>query len=136
MLTTDAKPDPPRTGIADYTHNLPPAQDDEQEEESKRTRSKSTSAAPEVRVHDEDDDVTSVRRQKSVPNDATPTSDFCAKPEDDLGQTGSANESKEYKRPRTRTKTKYGKACKLREEYYYKDCCRAIIELKRVRYQL
>lgn len=112
MLTTDAKPDPPRTRISDYTHNLAPTQ--EEEEESKRTRSKSTSATPNgVEVH-EREDVTSVRRQKSVPNDATPTSDFYAKSEHSTGQAGSTNESRDYKRPKTKTKTKHSKFCKLR----------------------
>lgn len=119
MLTTDAKPDPPRTGIPGYTHNLPPTED----EEAKKTRSKSTPTKPpeELQAHknDKDDDndedvadvTASVRRQKSVPNDATPTRDFGAKAED-LGHTGPTNESKEYKRPRTRTKAKHAKYCK------------------------
>lgn len=108
MLTTDAKPDPPRTGIAGYTHNPPPTQDEEKKDS--KMRSKSTPIIPdEVPAHD---DVASVRRQKSVPNDATSKTDFCTKPED-LGHTGSTNESKEYKRPRTKTKPKHSKYCKL-----------------------
>ncbi|EZA59026.1 hypothetical protein DMN91_010904 [Ooceraea biroi] len=99
MLTTDAKPDPPRTGIEGYTHNLPPIQD----ENLKKTQSKSMPTTPEK----EHDDVTSMPRQKSVPNDATPT-DFCADPED-LGHTKPTSESKEYKRPRTKTKSKQSK---------------------------
>ncbi|XP_032667986.1 protein immune deficiency isoform X2 [Odontomachus brunneus] len=108
MLTTDAKPDPPRTGIPSYTHNLPPTED---EETKKRSKSMPTTQN-ELHAHrnDKDDDgvdvTASMRRQKSVPNDATPTRDFCAKAED-LGHTGPTNESKEYKRSRTRTKAKH-----------------------------
>lgn len=101
MLTTDAKPDPPRTGS--YVHNLSPSAD----EESTKTQSKSMPATPEK----EKDDVTaSMQRQRSVPNDARPTTptDFCTKPED-LGDTRPTSESKEYKRPRTKTKPKYSK---------------------------
>ncbi|XP_014484748.1 PREDICTED: uncharacterized protein LOC106749612 [Dinoponera quadriceps] len=107
MLTTDAKPDPPRIGIPGYTHNLPPTED----EVAKKTRSKSVPTTSEE-LHrnddkkDDDIDVASVRRQKSMPNGATPTRDFCAKEED---HTGPTNESKEYKRPRTRTKVKHSK---------------------------
>lgn len=106
MLTTDAKPDPPRTEIKGYTHNLPPTPD----EESKRTQSKSAPTTPE---NERDDDV-ATHRQKSVPDDARPTTptDFCTKPED-LGDAKSTNESKEYKRPRTKTKSKHSKYCKL-----------------------
>lgn len=102
MLTTDAKPDPPRTEIKGYTHNLPPTPD----EESKRTQSKSAPTTPE---NERDDDV-ATHRQKSVPDDARPTTptDFCTKPED-LGDAKSTNESKEYKRPRTKTKSKHSK---------------------------
>ncbi|XP_011872257.1 PREDICTED: uncharacterized protein LOC105564477 [Vollenhovia emeryi] len=99
MLTTDAKPDPPRTGS--YMHNLTTTLD----EESTKTQSKSMPATPEK----EQDEVTSsMHGQKSVPDDARPTTptDFCTKPED-LGDTRSTSESKEYKRPRTRTKPKY-----------------------------
>ncbi|XP_011145967.1 uncharacterized protein LOC105187066 [Harpegnathos saltator] len=120
MLTTDAKPDPPRTGIPGYTHNLPPTEDT-----TKKPRSRSTPTTPEelhahrtdkvdadtdVDVDDDGVDVTaSVRRQKSVPNDATPTRDFAAKAED-LGHTDEpTNESKQYKRPRTRTRVKHAK---------------------------
>lgn len=114
MLTTDAKPDPPRTGVPGYTHNLPPTED----EETKKTRSKSMPEELHAHKNDKGDDgvnvTASVRRQKSVPNDATPTRDFCAKAED-LGDTGPTNESKEYKRPRTRTKTKHGKYCKYKK---------------------
>lgn len=113
MLTTDAKPDPPRTDIPGYTHNLPPTED----EETKKTRLKSAPTAPEeLHAHrnnkDDDDehDMTASVRQKSVPNDATPTTDFTKA--ENLGHTGSTNESKEYKRPRTRTKAKHGKCCK------------------------
>lgn len=106
MLTTDAKPDPPRTGIEDYTHNLPPTSD----EKSRKTQSKSAPITPEKEY---DDDVT-VQGQKSGPNDARPTTptDFCTKPED-LGDTKSTSESKTYKRPRTKTKSKHNKYCKL-----------------------
>lgn len=122
MLTTDAKPDPPRTGIPGYTHNLPPTED----EEAKKTRSKSTPTTPEelhahgnnrknVNDNNDEDEVVnvtpSVRQHKYVPNDATPTRDFDAKAED-LGHTGATNDSKEYKRSRARTKTKHGKYCK------------------------
>ncbi|KMQ95845.1 receptor-interacting serine threonine-protein kinase 1 [Lasius niger] len=102
MLTTDAKPDPPRTGIEGYTHNLPPTSD----EELKKTQSKSAPITPEK---EHDDDVT-MQQQKSVPNDARPTTptDFDTKPED-LGDTRSTSESKEYKRPRTKTKSKHSK---------------------------
>ncbi|XP_050466353.1 protein immune deficiency [Cataglyphis hispanica] len=103
MLTTDAKPDPPRTGIKDYTHNLPPTSD----EELKKTQSTSTPITPEK---EHDDNVTSLQGQKSVPNDARPTTptDFSTKPED-LGDTRSTSDSKEYKRPRTKTKSKQNK---------------------------
>ncbi|EFN61166.1 Receptor-interacting serine/threonine-protein kinase 1 [Camponotus floridanus] len=102
MLTTDAKPDPPRTGIEGYTHNLPPTSD----EDSRKTQSKSAPTTPEK---EHNDDVT-MQQQKSVPNDARPTTptDFCTKSED-LGDTKSTSESKEYKRPRTKTKSKHNK---------------------------
>lgn len=108
MLTTDAKADPPRTGS--YTHNLPPTPD----EELTKTQSKSVP----VTLENEQDDV-SMQRQKSMPNDKTSTipTDFCTKPED-LGDTRSTSESKEYKRPRTKTKPKFNKCCKLFQERY------------------
>lgn len=98
MLTTDAKPDPPR--IESYTHNLPPTPDEE--------LTKTIPAMPEK----EQVDVT--EEQKSMPNEARPTTptDFSTKSED-LGDTRSTSDSKEYKRPRTKTKPKYSKYCKL-----------------------
>ncbi|XP_070166208.1 immune deficiency isoform X1 [Polyergus mexicanus] len=101
MLTTDAKPDPPRTENKGYTHNLPPTSD----EELRKAQSKSTPTTPEK---EHDDDVT-MQGQKSVPNDARPTTptDFSTKPED-LGDTKkTTSESKEYKRSRTKTKSKH-----------------------------
>lgn len=99
MLTTDAKADPPRTGS--YTHNLPPTPN----EELMKTQSKSVP----VTSKNEQDDV-SMQRQKSMPNDKTSTipTDFCTKPED-FGDTRSTSESKEYKRPRTKTKPRSNK---------------------------
>lgn len=104
MLTTDAMPHPPEDGVEGYTYNRPSTP----EEELKKTRSKSV-PAPEK----EHDDVTSMQRQKSVPNDAksTTSSDFCKKSEDQ-GDTKPTNESKEYRRPKTKTK-KQSKHCKL-----------------------
>ncbi|XP_029170384.1 protein immune deficiency [Nylanderia fulva] len=101
MLTTDAKADPPRTGIEGYTHNLPPTSD----EELRKTQSKSAPTTPEK----EHKGVTT-ERQKSVPNDARPTTptDF-SKPEDLGDNTRSTSESKEYKRPKTKTKSKHSK---------------------------
>lgn len=102
MLTTDAKPDPPRIRIDDYTHNLPP-----QDKELRKTQSDSVPiAAPE----NEHDVVTST--QESAPNDATKPADSCADAED-LGDAKPTSESKEYKRPRTKTKSKQSKCCKL-----------------------
>lgn len=102
MLTTDAKPDPPRTGS--YMHNLSPTPD----EELTKTQAKPAT------MEKEQEDVTSLHEQKSMPNGARPTTptptDFCRKPED-FGDTRSTSESKEYKRPRTKTKPKY-KYCK------------------------
>lgn len=101
MLTTDAKPDPPRTGS--YIHDLSTTPDEE-------TQSKSVPVTPEK----EQDDLTpSMQRQESMPDEARPTlTDFFTKPED-LGDTRSTSESKEYKRSRTKTKPKYRKNCKL-----------------------
>ena len=103
MLTTDAKPDPPRTGS--YIHNLSPTLD----EQLTKMQSKSMPATPEK----EQEDVMSMQEQKSMPNGARPTTptDFCTKPED-FGDSRSTSESKKYKRPRTKTKPKY-KYCKL-----------------------
>ncbi|XP_012537876.1 protein immune deficiency isoform X2 [Monomorium pharaonis] len=101
MLTTDAKADPPRTGIGSYTHNPPSIPD----EDLTKTRMKSMPT-----MSEKEKDVTSMQRQKSMPNDARPTTptDFCTKSED-LGDTRSTSESKEYKRPRTKTKSKHSK---------------------------
>ncbi|KYN33716.1 Receptor-interacting serine/threonine-protein kinase 1 [Trachymyrmex septentrionalis] len=98
MLTTDAKPDPPRTGS--YIHNLSPTLD----EQLTKMQSKSMPATPEK----EQEDVMSMQEQKSMPNGARPTTptDFCTKPED-FGDSRSTSESKKYKRPRTKTKPKY-----------------------------
>ncbi|XP_011629961.2 LOW QUALITY PROTEIN: uncharacterized protein LOC105422322 [Pogonomyrmex barbatus] len=105
MLTTDAKPDPPRTEINSYTHNLPQNAEDE---ELTKTQSKSVPSTPEK----EQNDVSSMRRQKSMPNDARPTTptDFNFTKLEDLGNTRSTSESKEYKRSKTKTKPKYSKS--------------------------
>ncbi|XP_012222076.1 protein immune deficiency isoform X2 [Linepithema humile] len=101
MLTTDAIPHPPEDGVEGYTYNRPSTP----EEELKKTQSKSAPVTPEK----EHDDVTSMQ-QKSVPNDARPTtpSDFCEKPED-LGDTRPTSESKEFRRPKTKTKSRHSK---------------------------
>ncbi|XP_070525642.1 immune deficiency isoform X2 [Cardiocondyla obscurior] len=104
MLTTDAKPDPPRTGS--YMHNLSIPED---EEPAKAHNDVSQSTSMPVTPEKEQDDVTpSVQKQRS--NDARPTTptDFCTKSED-LGDARSTSESKEPKRPRTKTKPKYSK---------------------------
>lgn len=107
MLTTDAKPDPPRTGIGSYTHKFSSTSD----ENLTKTQSKSTPITPEEK---ERDDVTSTRNKKSTPNGARPTTptDFCTKSEDP-GDARSRSESKEYKRPRTKTKPKYSKSSNI-----------------------
>ncbi|XP_071553583.1 immune deficiency [Temnothorax nylanderi] len=103
MLTTDAIPDPPRT--ESHVPNLSTTPD----EELTKTESKSMPATPQVVV----DDTLSTQRQKSVPNDARPTTstDFTTKSSEDLGDTRSTSESKEYKRS-TRTK-KYPKGTNI-----------------------
>jgi len=105
MLTTDAIPHPPEDGVEGYTYNRPSMP----EEELKKTQSKSVPVIPEK----EHDDVMSTQ-QKSVPNDARPTtpSDFSKKPED-LSDTKRTSESKEYKQPKTKTKSKHSKYCKF-----------------------
>ncbi|XP_077265605.1 death domain-containing immune deficiency protein [Temnothorax americanus] len=99
MLTTDAIPDPPRT--ESHVANLSTTPD----EELTKTESKSMPATPQkeqVVV----DDTLSTQRQKSVPNDARPTTstDFSTKSSEDLGDTRSTSESKEYKRSSKTTK--------------------------------
>ncbi|TGZ51524.1 immune deficiency [Temnothorax longispinosus] len=105
-LTTDAIPDPPRT--ESHVPNLSTTPD----EELTKTESKSMPATPQkeqVVV----DDTLSTQRQKSVPNDARPTTstDFSTKSSEDLGDTRSTSESKEYKRS-TKTK-KYPKGTNI-----------------------
>ncbi|XP_024870685.1 uncharacterized protein LOC112453899 [Temnothorax curvispinosus] len=105
-LTTDAIPDPPRT--ESHVPNLSTTPD----EELTKTESNSMPATPQkeqVVV----DDTLSTQRQKSVPNDARPTTstDFSTKSSEDLGDTRSTSESKEYKRS-TKTK-KYPKGTNI-----------------------
>ncbi|XP_020290593.1 uncharacterized protein LOC109858091 isoform X2 [Pseudomyrmex gracilis] len=100
MLTTDAKADPPRIGVEGYTHNLPPTR----HEKLRETQSESTPATTPEKEH-----VTaSMHRQKSVPNDARPTTptDFGKTKQEDLRFSRSTSES-EHKRPKAKTKTKH-----------------------------
>lgn len=107
MLTTDAKPDPPRIEIAGYTHDL-------SSDENSKTQSKSASTIPnKEQIHN---DIISIQRKKSVPNEATPTTESCTKPENlDDTRCPPMNESKDYKKPgvRTKAKPKHNKYCKL-----------------------
>lgn len=103
-------PHPPEDGVEGYTYHRPSTP----EEELKKAQSKSAPVTPEK----EHDDV--MRRQKSVPNDARPTtpSDFCKKPEN-LSDTSNTSESKEYRRPKSKTKSRHTKHCKLYLIIYY-----------------
>lgn len=92
LLTTDAKPDPPRDGVPSYTHNLPdPA--DRSQKSAPSTPGTGTSA---------DDLGDRFTRRKSVPDpgDSSP-----------LGNSGTSNgtkkNSKDTKVPRFKAKTAY-----------------------------
>ncbi|KOC63318.1 Receptor-interacting serine/threonine-protein kinase 1 [Habropoda laboriosa] len=90
LLTTDAKPDPPRLPIKGYTHNLEPSAVNE------KTKKTEFVSAP------------TTEREKSVLNDTLPTNaDHSTRVENDVddGKT-SANEAKQQKKPNVRTKAK------------------------------
>ena len=100
MLTTDAKPDPPRIRIEGYTHNL----NSNTENEKVETKSKLAPITPEVEF--EENDLTSERR-KSVLNDAIPTNANPSSTKQNFDDTNySATDEKQNKGPNVKTKKK------------------------------
>ncbi|KAK2581627.1 hypothetical protein KPH14_002129 [Odynerus spinipes] len=114
LLTTDAKPDPPRV-IEGHTHNLRSTE----EEKAKANRTKTTQSSPrepisrDERVHSI---ATPLQRQKSAPSGATPIppNDFPPRGPRSLGnddnndydEPPSTNDFREQRKPNVRTKTK------------------------------
>ncbi|KAI4485410.1 hypothetical protein M0804_006915 [Polistes exclamans] len=111
LLTTDAKPDPPRVPIQDYTNNLQPNNEEEKKRKfslrqliSKKNCEQSNSATP-------------LQRQKSAPSGVTTpfaAADFPPKKPTNLDNDDNDNDNdlpstngfREYKKPNVKTKTK------------------------------
>lgn len=94
MLTTDAKPDPPRVPISGYTHNLVRNTDEK--------AFQSDPIATEARA--ERSNVTSAADEKSSQNNAISSTE--TKPDDTNDTKASANGRKEQTRPNVKTRTK------------------------------
>lgn len=101
MLTTDAKPDPPRIEINGYTHNL----NSNRENEEIKTKSRFAHVASKVQF--EENNVTSSENKKSVLNGSIPintNSSFTKQNFDDANN--SATNENQQKGPNIKTKKK------------------------------
>lgn len=114
LLTTDAKPEPPRIPIEDNTHNLRTNEEEEKAKAKSKTKlSPRQPTTKDERVHSI---ARPLQRQKSAPNGATPipVNDFPLKQprslgndvNDDFDESSSTNNFREQKKPNTRTRTK------------------------------
>ncbi|XP_076762579.1 death domain-containing immune deficiency protein isoform X3 [Xylocopa sonorina] len=103
MLTTDAKPDPPRIPIDGYTHNL---DSNAVNIEKEKTKSESVTTEPEQQV--KANDKTLSEEKRSFENYAIPSKTAnCSTAEQDPDDAAtSANGAREQKRPNVKTKTK------------------------------
>ncbi|KAL2722547.1 protein immune deficiency [Vespula squamosa] len=114
LLTTDAKPDPPRVPIEGYTNNLRSSKEE-------KTKRKSFLRQPTSKEERAKESVPSLQRQKSAPSGGTtpitPT-DFPSRGRRSLDNEDNHNDKhdgddlpsmngfKEYKKPNVKTKTK------------------------------
>lgn len=116
MLTTDAKPDPPRIPIKGYTHNL---DSNATEKETKERNPEPASVTPE-RCN-----VTSSEREKPLLNDAVPVADanHSTIEQEPYDAQAPTNEEKQRKKPNvgTRTKSKQ-KYCNYQLHSYPLEC--------------
>lgn len=106
MLTTDAKPDPPRISVEGYTHNL--ESNTVNDDKPKTTKFKSVSITSGVQS---EQNVTSSEKNDAVP--ITNTKSFTK--EQDLNDTKAFSQNaNEHKIPnvKTKTKSKQHKHCK------------------------
>ncbi|XP_076235306.1 death domain-containing immune deficiency protein [Calliopsis andreniformis] len=95
MLTTDAKPDPPRIEIKGYTHNL----------NSDAVNDETKGKAESVPVMSKD--TTSSEIKDNLPNGAVPTNTNASASERDCDDSKcSASYTKQHKKPNIKTKTK------------------------------
>lgn len=100
MLTTDAKPDPPRIKPEFNTHNFDP------------DATNDTKKIPSVSATPDSIDVTSSQEQKSLPNGAIPANTEQSPKEQGLGDAKSSEaDPKEQKKPNVKTRTK-SRQCK------------------------
>ncbi|OAD58372.1 Receptor-interacting serine/threonine-protein kinase 1, partial [Eufriesea mexicana] len=104
MLTTDAKPDPPRIPISGYTHNL--VSNTKNNDESKKTNYESVPVTKEAQF--ERNNAIQSEKEKSRLNNAVPiVGANCSSKKQDLNNTKSSPHStKERIRPNVKTKTK------------------------------
>ncbi|CAL7949461.1 unnamed protein product [Xylocopa violacea] len=103
MLTTDAKPDPPRIPIKGYTHNL-----ESNAVNIEKEKTKSESVATEAEQQVKANDITLSSEKRSFENYAIPSKDAnCSTTEQNLDDaTTSTNGEKKQKRPNFKTNTK------------------------------
>lgn len=105
MLTTDAKPDPPRIPIRGYTHNL--ASNTKNDDKSKKTKYESVPITAEAQF--ERNNAIPSEGEKSRLNDAVPTTvedNSSPKKQDPNDAKSSPHSTKERIRPNVKTKTK------------------------------
>lgn len=103
LLTTDAKPDPPRVPIKGYTHNHL-----EQRTVNEKTKKAEFVSEPSTEKSQfQRNNVASTERKESILNDALPTNaDHSTGIEKDVDDRKTANEAKHQKKPNVKTKAK------------------------------
>ncbi|XP_017883091.1 uncharacterized protein LOC108626753 [Ceratina calcarata] len=104
LLTTDAKPDPPRVPPEGYTHNLEPNANGESKNKSQ-----------------EDQTILASEQRNSFENDAVPInkSQSSTSTTEDLNDAKSSqNDAKGQKRPNVKTKSKQNCTCRTRTVNY------------------